>query len=188
MLCRPSDLSQSNFLPWTKYFVACGEVQRALFGAFCLSVGCSFLSARPFSVWCCMSFHFSFPHISTSLPLCLHSHHRFCSIVFLTISFAWPPHPTPSSKPPPPVDVWSVGCIVAEMIRGSVLFPGTDRILVHHRFMAVSSLHPVRRGCELQIIVGFSIWPTWRSIILLLHLSDNKRMESICIIVMCELH
>lgn len=31
-----------------------------------------------------------------------------------------------------PVDVWSVGCIVAEMIRGSVLFPGTDRILPHH--------------------------------------------------------
>lgn len=28
-----------------------------------------------------------------------------------------------------PVDVWSVGCIVAEMIRGRVLFPGTDRIL-----------------------------------------------------------
>lgn len=27
------------------------------------------------------------------------------------------------------MDVWSVGCIVAEMIRGSVLFPGTDRIL-----------------------------------------------------------
>uniref|UniRef100_A0A8C6KLZ3 Stress-activated protein kinase JNK n=1 Tax=Nothobranchius furzeri TaxID=105023 RepID=A0A8C6KLZ3_NOTFU len=26
------------------------------------------------------------------------------------------------------VDVWSVGCIVAEMIRGSVLFPGTDHI------------------------------------------------------------
>uniref|UniRef100_A0A8C7TFX8 Stress-activated protein kinase JNK n=1 Tax=Oncorhynchus mykiss TaxID=8022 RepID=A0A8C7TFX8_ONCMY len=27
------------------------------------------------------------------------------------------------------VDVWSVGCIVAEMVRGSVLFPGSDRIL-----------------------------------------------------------
>lgn len=27
------------------------------------------------------------------------------------------------------VDVWSVGCIMAEMVRGSVLFPGTDRIL-----------------------------------------------------------
>ncbi|CAB1311940.1 unnamed protein product [Coregonus sp. 'balchen'] len=27
------------------------------------------------------------------------------------------------------VDVWSIGCIMAEMVRGSVLFPGTDRIL-----------------------------------------------------------
>ena len=27
------------------------------------------------------------------------------------------------------VDVWSVGCILGEMIRGSVMFPGTDRIL-----------------------------------------------------------
>uniref|UniRef100_A0A671LSJ1 Mitogen-activated protein kinase 8B-like n=1 Tax=Sinocyclocheilus anshuiensis TaxID=1608454 RepID=A0A671LSJ1_9TELE len=26
------------------------------------------------------------------------------------------------------VDVWSVGCIMAEMVRGSVLFPGTDHI------------------------------------------------------------
>lgn len=33
------------------------------------------------------------------------------------------------------VDVWSVGCIMAEMVRGSVLFPGTDRILE-------SNLHP----------------------------------------------
>ena len=51
----------------------------------------------------------------------------FCSICSSTVSFACPP--PPSSKPPPAVDVWSVGCIVAEMIRGSVLFPGTDRIL-----------------------------------------------------------
>lgn len=27
------------------------------------------------------------------------------------------------------VDIWSVGCIMGEMIRGGVLFPGTDRIL-----------------------------------------------------------
>ena len=27
------------------------------------------------------------------------------------------------------VDIWSVGCIMGEMIRGSVMFPGTDRIL-----------------------------------------------------------
>ena len=26
------------------------------------------------------------------------------------------------------VDVWSIGCIFGEMIRGSVMFPGTDRI------------------------------------------------------------
>ena len=27
------------------------------------------------------------------------------------------------------VDVWSIGCIFGEMIRGSVMFPGSDRIL-----------------------------------------------------------
>lgn len=26
------------------------------------------------------------------------------------------------------VDIWSVGCIMGEMIRGAVLFPGTDHI------------------------------------------------------------
>jgi c-Jun N-terminal kinase len=26
------------------------------------------------------------------------------------------------------VDLWSVGCIMGEMIRGSYLFPGTDHI------------------------------------------------------------
>lgn len=29
-----------------------------------------------------------------------------------------------------PVDMWSVGCIFGEVIRGTVLFPGTDRILL----------------------------------------------------------
>lgn len=28
------------------------------------------------------------------------------------------------------VDIWSVGCIMAELIRGAVMFPGSDRILV----------------------------------------------------------
>ena len=27
------------------------------------------------------------------------------------------------------VDMWSVGCIMAELLTGQVLFPGTDRIL-----------------------------------------------------------
>lgn len=61
------------------------------------------------------------------------SHHCVCTSTSL------------SSKRPPPVDVWSVGCIVAEMIRGSVLFPGTDRILPHHRLITVSSLHSAWR-------------------------------------------
>lgn len=28
------------------------------------------------------------------------------------------------------VDVWSVGCIMAELLTGRTLFPGTDRILL----------------------------------------------------------
>uniref|UniRef100_A0A671YF02 Stress-activated protein kinase JNK n=1 Tax=Sparus aurata TaxID=8175 RepID=A0A671YF02_SPAAU len=41
------------------------------------------------------------------------------------------------------VDVWSVGCIMAEMVRGSVLFPGTDRILK-------LNLHPNPRNAVLS--------------------------------------
>lgn len=43
------------------------------------------------------------------------------------------------------VDVWSVGCIMAEMVRGSVLFPGTDRILKlnFHPNPPNASFHPV---------------------------------------------
>ncbi len=36
-----------------------------------------------------------------------------------------------------PVDIWSVGCIMGEMIKGSVIFQGTDRIL----FTLVLSLY-----------------------------------------------
>lgn len=28
------------------------------------------------------------------------------------------------------VDIWSVGCIMAELLTGRTLFPGTDRILL----------------------------------------------------------
>ena len=30
--------------------------------------------------------------------------------------------------PSPPVDMWSVGCIMAELLTGQALFPGGDRI------------------------------------------------------------
>jgi serine/threonine protein kinase len=32
------------------------------------------------------------------------------------------------------VDIWSVGCIMAELLTGRTLFPGTDRILQTHFF------------------------------------------------------
>ena len=33
------------------------------------------------------------------------------------------------------VDIWSVGCIMAELIRGGVMFPGSDRILLFHAIL-----------------------------------------------------
>lgn len=33
------------------------------------------------------------------------------------------------------VDMWSVGCIMGEMIKGAVLFPGTDRILLSSQWV-----------------------------------------------------
>lgn len=41
------------------------------------------------------------------------------------------------------VDVWSIGCIFGEMIRGSVMFPGSDRILFN------------TDQCRLRKIVGW---------------------------------
>lgn len=66
------------------------------------------------------------------------------------------------------MDVWSVGCIVAEMIRGSVLFPGTDRILSHvigrspcpHFILCEGypslSLLVLLEACRLALLVGCS--------------------------------
>lgn len=42
------------------------------------------------------------------------------------------------------VDIWSVGCIMAELLTGRTLFPGTDRILFnnnHSAFIYVYFLH-----------------------------------------------
>ena len=49
------------------------------------------------------------------------------------------------------VDIWSVGCIMGEMIRGGVLFPGTDhidqwnKIIGKHRVVQYTAM-PVRNG------------------------------------------
>lgn len=56
-----------------------------------------------------------------------------------------------------PVDIWSVGCIMGEMVKGSVIFQGTDRILhFSHRLCAAfypafhppSKLHPSFLFCN----------------------------------------
>lgn len=36
------------------------------------------------------------------------------------------------------VDIWSVGCIMGEMIRGGVLFPGTDHIDQWNKIIGLS--------------------------------------------------
>ena len=44
---------------------------------------------------------------------------------------SFPPSLPPSISPPSPpssVDIWSVGCIMAELLTGQVLFPGNDHI------------------------------------------------------------
>ncbi|CDQ71780.1 unnamed protein product [Oncorhynchus mykiss] len=65
----------------------------------------------------------SFVYIHTHHLVCVVSRSLFCYFSFLflfcmliLLSFHFS------------VDVWSIGCIMAEMVRGSVLFPGTDHI------------------------------------------------------------
>ena len=36
------------------------------------------------------------------------------------------------------VDIWSVGCIMAELLTGRTLFPGSDRILYFGSFLGLS--------------------------------------------------
>lgn len=41
------------------------------------------------------------------------------------------------------VDLWSVGCIMGEMIRGYVLFPGTDHIDQWNKIIGIPFCHPL---------------------------------------------
>lgn len=50
------------------------------------------------------------------------------------------------------VDIWSVGCIMGEMIRGGVLFPGTDHIdqwnkIIGKYLFLLPNLEVSDRGC-----------------------------------------
>lgn len=86
------------------------------------------------SGWCCMvSIFISSYHRIATIPFEFLSHcFLFFFLCFLFFQHFVCMSSSRSSQRLHPVDVWSVGCIVAEMIRGSVLFPGTDRILPRH--------------------------------------------------------
>lgn len=45
-----------------------------------------------------------------------------------------------------PVDIWSVGCIMAELLTGRTLFPGTDRILQPYEHGS-QTLEQLARAC-----------------------------------------
>lgn len=48
----------------------------------------------------------------------------------LSVRVSCPPQPlSPEAGASLSVDIWSVGCIMAEMITGKTLFKGSDRIL-----------------------------------------------------------
>jgi hypothetical protein len=55
------------------------------------------------------------------------------------------------------VDMWSVGCIFGEVIRGTVLFPGTDRILASLLEQIINTiLHTARRNGVVKNQIGFN--------------------------------
>lgn len=41
------------------------------------------------------------------------------------------------------VDIWSVGCIMAELLTGRTLFPGSDRILLIQQFLSTNFIECV---------------------------------------------
>ena len=54
------------------------------------------------------------------------------------------------------VDLWSVGCIMAELLTGQVLFPGTDRILVTTLYPPVCCVRKEALGCS-NVCVFYNI-------------------------------
>lgn len=60
------------------------------------------------------------------------------------------------------VDIWSVGCIMGEMIRGGVLFPGTDHIDQWNKIIGESPLNSFQKviacGCLTYNLILMILW------------------------------
>lgn len=54
-----------------------------------------------------------------------------------------------------PVDIWSVGCIMAELLTGRTLFPGTDRILQPSKHMQPNSCACLNLCASVRKCLGF---------------------------------
>lgn len=62
------------------------------------------------------------------------------------------------------VDIWSVGCIMGEMIRGGVLFPGTDHIDQWNKI--IGKFKELRR---LHKLTNFALFRATRHTITVIH-------------------
>ena len=70
-----------------------------------------------------------------------------------------PPPSFPLSPPLPPlpstVDIWAVGCIFAELVKGEILLPGRDCILSQSHSALPQSATPFKY-CSTSVLVNFT--------------------------------
>lgn len=74
------------------------------------------------------------------------------------------------------VDIWSVGCIMGEMIRGGVLFPGTDHIDQWNKIIGIVKRKIFLKNIFLKISFFFR---TTRNTITVIHATSSANGEKL---------
>lgn len=54
------------------------------------------------------------------------------------------------------VDIWSVGCIMAELLTGRTLFPGTDRILSTTTLYNTKKIIKIYVVCKMCFVIALT--------------------------------